>query len=55
MRIAGLYSFNGGKEFIQTHFTAEIQEIEQIITIIRSEEHKTKVSKEKTMPGKLLF
>jgi len=55
MIIAGVYSFNGGKEAIQSGFAAELREIEQIIAAVDSARYKTKVSKEKTMPGRYLY
>jgi Restriction endonuclease BglII. len=55
MIIAGVYSFNGGKEFIETNYEDILVEIEEIIASIDSEAHITKKSKERTMPGKLLY
>jgi len=50
-----VYSFKGGREVIQSKFGAELQEIKQIIAAVDSAEHKTKVSREKTMPGRMLY
>lgn len=55
MRIVGIYSFNQGKAIIESKFGFELREIEQVIASIDSRKHKTKVSKEKTMPGKMLY
>jgi hypothetical protein len=55
MIIAGIYSFNGGKEAIGSKYAAEFREIKRIISAVDSKEHRTKVSKEKTMPGKILY
>jgi len=55
MKIAGIYSFNGGVEYVQQHFASELAEIISAIESVNSDQHKTKVSKEKTMPGKLLY
>ncbi len=55
MKIAGIYSFNGGTEHVQKHFAAELAEITRAIEAIDADLHKTKVSKEKTMPGKMLY
>jgi hypothetical protein len=55
MIIAGIYSFNGGKEAIKSKYARELREIRQIIAAVDSAKHKTKVSKEKTMPGKVLY
>lgn len=55
MKIAGIYSFNGGKEFVEKHFPNEIKEIFDAIRAIDAEQYKTKTSKEKTMTDKLLY
>lgn len=55
MRIAGIYSFNGGKEFVEENFPHEIEELFAAIKAIDAGQYKTKVSKEKTMPGKMLY
>lgn len=55
MKIAGIYSFNGGKEAVEAKFGAELREVEQIIAAVDSTQHKTKTSYEKTMPGKTLY
>ena len=55
MRIAGIYSFNNGAEIIEASFATELQEIRDCIAAVDSANHKTKVSKEKTMPGKILY
>ncbi len=55
MIIAGIYSFNNGKEIIEARFTSEFREVEQVIATIDSLVHKTKVSREKTMPGRMLY
>lgn len=55
MRIAGEYSFNGGREVLETEFPAELAEVRHLITSIDSAECKTKISREKTMPGKKLY
>jgi len=55
MRIVGRYSFNGGAESVQAHYAPLLAEVEQIINTLDSEIHKTKVSEEVTMPGKLLY
>ncbi len=55
MKIAGIYSFNGGTEYVQKHFSAELAEITRAIEAIDANLYKTKESKEKTMPGKMLF
>jgi hypothetical protein len=50
-----MYSFKGGKEIIEAQFGPELQEIKQAIAAVDSVVHKTKVSKEKTMPGRVLY
>ena len=55
MIIAGIYSFNGGKEAVQSNYAKELREIRKIIAAVDSAKHKTKISKEKTMPGKVLY
>jgi len=55
MKIAGEYSFNGGREVIETKFLAELAEIKRLIASIDSAECKTKISREKTMPGRRLY
>lgn len=54
MIIAGVYSFNGGDEFIKNKYPYLLDEIVEIIANIDADEHVTKESKEKTMPGKML-
>lgn len=55
MLIAGEYSFNGGKEYITKHFPKQLDEIKKVIQNINAEKHIVKESKEKTMPGKMLY
>jgi hypothetical protein len=55
MIVAGVYSFNGGKEYVEGHYVSLVEEIHQIIGSISSAYHLTKVSKEKTMPGRRLY
>lgn len=55
MKIAGIYSFNGGKEFIEKNFSEEFGEIKLAIQNVNADLCKTKESKEKTMIGKLLY
>jgi len=55
MIIAGIYSFNLGKEIIEDDYPEELQEVREVIQSIDSETCKTKVSKEKTMIGKVLY
>ena len=55
MIIAGVYSFNGGEQFINRKYKHLLNEIEAVISIVDANELKTKTSKEKTMPGRILF
>lgn len=55
MTIAGIYSFNGGRKTIDSLFSNELAEVIQVINQVDSEPCKTKVSKEKTMQGNLLY
>ncbi len=55
MRIGGVYSFNRGKEVLESDYSAELQEIQTIIATVDAAKLKTKKSAEKTMPGRLLY
>jgi len=55
MKIVGVYSFNRGREEVDKRYPHLLKEIKQIISGVDSAQLKTKVSKEKTMPGKRLF
>jgi|GEM_PF-2309347 len=55
MIIAGVYSFNRGREVVETRYATELHEVEQIIAVIESAQCKTKASREKTMPGRILY
>lgn len=55
MIVAGVYSFNGGKEVVERQYPTELTEILEIIAQVDSALHKTKISNEKTSPGKLLY
>lgn len=55
MFIAGMYSFNNGREVIEQEYSAELDEIKAVIAAVDSAEHKTKVSEEVTMPGRTLY
>jgi hypothetical protein len=53
--IAGEYSFNNGKDFINNHYPRLLEEIKAVISSVNSNDCRSKKSKEKTMPGKLLY
>ena len=55
MRIAGIYSFNNGKEAISQLHRSELDEVLQVIEAVDAEQCKTKISKEKTMRDKVLY
>lgn len=55
MIVAGIYSFNGGKEYIEKNFKAELDGLLEAIEKIDAEAARTKESKEKTMNGKVLY
>ena len=51
--IAGISSFNGGRDYVESKFKKELREVRAVINGIDSSTLKT--SKEKTMPGKWLY
>jgi HJR/Mrr/RecB family endonuclease len=53
--IAGRYSFNKGLETIKEKYAPLLNEVEDIIVKIDASKCKTKKSKEKTMPGRMLY
>jgi hypothetical protein len=55
MKIAQTYSHLNGLEFLLVHKPKLWTEIKQVIANVDAHKCKTKVSKEKTMPGKLLY
>lgn len=55
MRIVERYSHLNGEEYLLVHHRDVYDEIENIIKSVDADKLKTKVSKEKTMPGKLLY
>lgn len=55
MIIGGRYSFNGGAAFVSRKYKHLLNEIEDIISAINASDHKTKKSKEKTMPGRIIY
>jgi hypothetical protein len=55
MLIIGRYSFNDGENFICRHYPHLLREIEQVISAIDASKCKCKRSKEKTMPGRILY
>lgn len=55
MRIAGVYSFNNGKEAITKLHRPVLEEVLQVIEAVDAEKCKTKESKEKTMMGRVIY
>jgi hypothetical protein len=55
MRIAATYSFNNGKEEVTARYAHLIPEVNAAIKAVDASQHKTKESKEKTMPGQMLY
>lgn len=55
MRIAGVYSFNGGTEAVTERYPSLLPEVNAVIKSIDASQHKTKESTERTMPGRMLF
>ncbi len=55
MIIAGVYSFKDGQGYIEGKYPHLVHEIREIIEGISAADHQTKVSKEKTMLGRMLF
>jgi len=55
MRIAETYSHLNGLEFLLVHKPALWKEIQNVVSAVDAQKCRTKVSKEKTMKGKLLY
>lgn len=55
MIIGGLYSFNGGQEYINNHFPLLYKEVCEVIASVDAGIHKTKTSNERTSKNKILF
>ena len=55
MRIASKYSHMNGEEYLLVHKPKLWHEVQDVINQVDAEMCKTKESKEKTMPGKLLY
>lgn len=55
MRTVGVYSFKGGKEAVAERYPHLLTEVNAVIASVNANEHKTKQSKEKTMPGRTLY
>lgn len=55
MIIVAQYSHKGGLQFLQQKHPSELAEIKNVISSIDATKFKTKVSKEKTMKGRMLY
>jgi hypothetical protein len=55
MRIAGTYSFNGGREAVTETYPHLLTEVNQVIRSVDSSAYKSKEIAEKTMMGRMLF
>ena len=55
MIVVAKYSHKGGEEFIKCNHPNELMEIYNVISSVDAERCKVKISKEKTMTGKVLY
>ena len=55
MKIVQIYSHLNGLEYLLVHKKGLWTEVQKVIRAVDGNACKTKVSKEKTMPGKMLF
>ena len=55
MKISAVYSHMNGEEYLKVHHEDLYKDIKTVIENVDAEKCKTKVSKEKTMPGKILY
>lgn len=55
MRLAGVYSFNGGKEAVTERYPALLVEVNDVIKAVDASLYKIKESKEKTKTGRMLY
>lgn len=55
MRVIEEFGHKGGKAFILENYPTELKEIYEVISRVDLFKYRTKVSKEKTMPGKMLY
>lgn len=55
MKIAKTFSHMNGEEYLIVHHSALYDEIKQVIASVDAQACKTKVSKEKKMPGQVLY
>jgi hypothetical protein len=55
LRLAGVYSFKNGTDEVSRRYPELLTEVNAVIKAVNAADHKTKVSQEKTMPGRLLY
>ena len=55
MRIVSRYSHLNGEEYLLVHRKQLWQEVKDVIAGVDAEACRTKVSRERTMPGRMLF
>lgn len=55
MKVVASFSFKGGEAAVKKKYPDELKEILAVIAAVDSSAHKTKSSKEKTMPGRVLY
>jgi hypothetical protein len=55
VKVVGIYSFKKGKKVIGKRFPALFEEVIAVIEAVDASAHKVKVSREKTMPGRMLY
>lgn len=55
MKLAGVYSFNGGEKAVTKRYPKLLVEVNDVIKAVNASRHKTKKSTEKTMMGRMLF
>jgi hypothetical protein len=55
VRVVGVYSFNQGEEEVSSRYPQLLEEVRAAISEVKAPAHKTKVSKEITMPGRSLY
>lgn len=55
MRIVAEYSFNGGGAAVQGKYPCLLKDVMDSVATVDANKHLTKSSREKTMPGRMLF
>jgi len=53
MRLAGVYSFNGGKEAVTERYPKLLVEVNDVIKAVDASRYKIKTSKEKSKTGRV--